>query len=161
MTICSWDSIYGLLNNYFCRKSADGILDCRKIAECLQKKCRLFADGILDCRKIAEKVPTNSTPSPPRSTTSPLGVGMTSSPCPALCPALPCPGLPALPPAPARRPLPSALCPTLNNTVFCNPHFFCSPKFHLQTICTFSATHRPTQSTLFLHFFCKNNSFEI
>ena len=36
-TICSWDSMYGLLNNYFCRKSADGILDCRKIAEYLQK----------------------------------------------------------------------------------------------------------------------------
>ena len=56
MTICSWDSIYGLLNKYFCRKSADGILDCRKNAEYLQKKCRFFADGILDCRKTAEKM---------------------------------------------------------------------------------------------------------
>ena len=39
-----------------CRLFADGILDCRKIAEYLQIKCRLFADGISDCRKIAEQV---------------------------------------------------------------------------------------------------------
>ena len=42
MTICSWDSIYGLLNKYFCRKSADGILDCRKNAEKVQKKCKFL-----------------------------------------------------------------------------------------------------------------------
>ena len=136
MTICSWDSIYGLLNNYFCKKSAETVQMefwiaeklqniCRKVQMIcrwsfgLQKNCRIvqifcrWNFGLQkNCRKSADCLPTNSTPSPPRSTTSPLGVGMTPSPCPALCPALP--ALPCLPcPLPAVRcPLPSALCPT-------------------------------------------------
>ena len=44
MTICSWDSIYGLLNNYFCRKSADYLRMEFWIADCLQNICRKSAD---------------------------------------------------------------------------------------------------------------------
>ena len=45
MTICSWHSLYGLLNKYFCRIFANGIFDCR-----------LFADGVFAyfCRFFAE-----------------------------------------------------------------------------------------------------------
>ena len=44
MTICSWDIIYGLLNNYFCRKSADYLRMEFWIADYLQNICRKSAD---------------------------------------------------------------------------------------------------------------------
>ena len=76
-------------------------------------------------------------------------------PCPALPSALPCPALPALPALPpARCSLPSALCPTLNNTVFCNPHFFCTFSAVQNNICKISALFLQPTAQPNPHFFC-------
>ena len=56
MTICSWDSIYGLLNNYFGRKSAEKVQMEFWIADKLQNICRKSADYLQMESWTAEKV---------------------------------------------------------------------------------------------------------